>query len=134
MIREAAQQSRVDRAEERRGGAYADGKNQDGYDGEARVLPQSSDRVPDVLKQRVGHRADPPLPHLFLHLLDATEFQPCCSPSLVRAHPRLDLLGRQQLQVARQLLIQVAVQLFLTEERTEGADNPSVRRHGSPLR
>jgi hypothetical protein len=75
---------------------------------------------------------DPVLPDLDLDLLDPSELEARLAARLPGAHPPVDLLLGQQLQVALELLVQVPVQLLLAGERPEGALEAGGEWHGLP--
>ena len=53
LDRQQAQQHLVDQGEDRRVGRDAERERQDGGGGEARIEPQQTDAVPDVLTERL---------------------------------------------------------------------------------
>ncbi|HKN61487.1 MAG TPA: hypothetical protein VJW93_09935 [Candidatus Acidoferrales bacterium] len=69
-----------------------------------------------VLEQGVEPRAGAGFADLLLHLLDATEFDSGCAPSLIRFHSFTHLLLREHFGVAAQFDIEFVVAFALADE------------------
>ena len=116
LIRHSLEQDGVNEAEHGRGRADAKPKRDDCHCGEARTAAKLAQPVTRVLEQCLEERADANFPHPFLHLLSPTRLDHGLPPCFFFGHSRSHLFRRQQLDVAANFVIQLALDALPTEK------------------
>ena len=116
--RETPEQHAVHHAEDRGARANADGERHDRGQGEYRRLAKRAYGVPRVLHQRLEQHPWAHVAHFLLHLFHAARLEergPSCG---LGGHPLLDLLGRDQLDVRIELVVQLPILPLAVEHGT----------------
>ena len=136
--RQRAQQQIVDEAEERRVGADAERQRQRDHGGERRTLQQHAQRIPDVLRQRVGHGDASLFAVGFAELLGAAEPPERDAARFVRRQPGAACLVHEQLEMGGQLFVELSIDAPPQQRRGQaGAERPETgpgaHSPGSPL-
>ena len=120
------EQQRVHQAEDRGVGADADGEDQDGDEREAGVAAQRAEGVAQVVQERVHVRNSPGVAVEEARGLDAAQCQHGLAPRLFGAQTAPAMVFGGHLQMARQLLFEIAIEAVAADERGDfrrrGAD------------
>ena len=114
------------------GGVRTDAKrhHRDRRERECRRLREEAKPVPNVAGHRIEPRRRPAGTDRLLHLLDSAEFNPRLSERRLRACSRGDLLLGEQLQVAGDLTVKVAVDRPAAGEAVEDTKAAGPCSHG----
>ena len=115
--RQRPEQQRVHQAEDRGVGADADGEDQDGDDGEAGVAAQRAEGVAQVVQERVHVRNSPGVAVEEARGLDAAQCQHGLAPRLFGAQAAPAMVFGGHLEMARQLLFEIAIEAVAADER-----------------
>jgi hypothetical protein len=117
--RQPSQQQRVDEREDRRVRADAEGKRQDDHGGEPAILPQRSNRVSKVLRQRIETWPSSLIAIGFPDLLHAAEVAARGGARLLGGHSVSDMCLREQIQMRPDLVVQRNVTATSRQDRQE---------------
>lgn len=129
--RQAAQHDGVDEAEDRRARADAEGQDEHDDGGEGRAPAELARRESQVSDQVVGERHAARIAALLLDGLDAAELAQRCTAGRLGFHARGDVLLDQSLDVEPDLLVELAVERGLAEERTDAEAELCGPAHGA---
>ena len=130
--RQRAQQQAVDEAEERGVGADAERKRERDDGGERRALPQPAERVAQVLGDDVHHGQAAVLAVRLAEPVGPAEFQERLAPRLGRGEPAPAELVRQQLEMRRQLFVELAIQPVPRDDRSQPRPQQGEQRGHCP--
>ena len=116
MERKRLQEDAVDETENRRRRAHANAERQYGDHCEARSPDQRSYAEAHILTKRVEPRTDPHITDVLLDLVDTTDLQSGCPASVVARHALRNLFLNQQVDVAVDLVGELAFDAVPAEE------------------
>ena len=117
--RQRPEQDGVDDAEDGRVRADPETQREHGDEGEGRRPPQHARAVPHVLRDVLQHGDPAALAVLLAHAADAAEPNQRVTARIGRRHPGTDVVVDVHLQMARQLVPQVAIAPRRREESPE---------------
>jgi hypothetical protein len=104
---------------------------EDGGGGDAGPADEEAQAIPNVLMELFEPGARPDVSHLFRVLVGIAELEPCLALRLARGHALAPQVFGPCLQVERQLVREIAVELAALEETRE--PEPGSRQHGVTL-
>jgi hypothetical protein len=120
-IRQRPEQDGIDHAEDSGVGPDTERQREHRHRGEARILPQHPHAETNVLNERFAEARSPNIPALFPHTLHIPKSSPCSTRSLLRRHPRSDVLRRAHLEMQTQFVVNLLLHGARLSERAQPA-------------
>src|SRR5579875_4035914 len=114
--RQWRQKNRVENAEDQGSRADSERERADGQRRCALCPDHAAKRVFQILQERIGKAADPRIPHAFLYLLDAANFEKRRAPGRARFHTAAHLFFRQQIRIGQKLVREFLLNLSPAEK------------------